>query len=85
MTPTWGVWYWPVFVVTGLTAFLVPEIIGLCTNWHNTFSAAIWRMEDFKAGQPVVNWTFVHFIFIALLLVLDLWLLGHFGWGLWRG
>lgn len=75
----WTAWF---FVTFG--GFAALETYALCTDWQRTLSAAIWRMEDFLPGQPLGKWSAVHFLLIACLLVLFVWLLGHFGWGLWR-
>ena len=76
--------YWQYGALAVLVYFGVGEGYTLATNWQNTLSANIWRMEDFMPGQSVINWSAVHFLFIGVLFVIDIWLLGHFGWGLWR-
>ncbi|HEX5347863.1 MAG TPA: hypothetical protein VFW64_12315 [Pseudonocardiaceae bacterium] len=76
--------YWKWWAVLAFSSFIVPELWALFTNWQNTLSANVWRMEDFLPGQPVWRWTAVHFLFIGMLLVLFMWLIGHFGWGIWR-
>ncbi len=75
--------YWTIWFFVLLVSFLAPEIVALCTNWHNTLSAQIWRLEDYAPGQGIAAWSAFHFLFIGLLLLLDVWLLGHFGWHLW--
>lgn len=77
--------YWSVWAVFTLVSFLTPELVMLAIRRpQDTLSANVWRWESFLPGQQVVNWTFLHFAFIVVLLCLDIWLLGHFGWGLWR-
>lgn len=79
----WSLW-WLIWFVGWFTSFLGVEIYGLVTNPNRTLSAAIWRLEQAHAGQPITSWTAFHFGFIAALLVLDIWLIGHFGFRLWR-
>ena len=77
--------YWAWWATATLTGFLLPEIAMLIAGRpEDTLSAQIWRAEAFLPGQSILAWNAFHFLFIALLLTLDLWLLGHFGWGLWR-
>ena len=38
MRATWGVWYWPVFLIVTSLLFLGPEIYALLTNTLNTLS-----------------------------------------------
>lgn len=77
--------YWAWWASLMVTGFLIPEIWMLIAGRpQDTLSAEIWRLEQFRDGQPVTAWTAFHFLFIAMLLVLDVWLFFHFGWGLWR-
>jgi hypothetical protein len=77
--------YWWLWAVTSGAFFLAPEIWALASGHPEaTLSAWIWRMEDFLPDQQIWHWNAFHLLFIAMLLVLDVWLLGHFGWGLWR-
>lgn len=77
--------YWRVWLIFMTTSFLVAELWMLAAHRpQDTLSANVWRWESFLPGQNVMHWTFVHFALIVGLLVLDFWLLGHFGWGLWR-
>lgn len=77
-------WYWLTWAVVTFTAFLVPEVVALATNWRNTLSASVWDLESFLPGQPVAHWSAAHFWFIAVYGVLVLWLFFHFGMGWWR-
>jgi hypothetical protein len=76
--------FWAIWFSTSVGVFLTAEIYGLVTDPRRTLSEAIWSWEKFKPNQGIDHWTAFHFLFIALLLVLDVWLLGHFGWGRWR-
>ena len=75
----WGVW-----LLASVGTFLGLEVYALVTDWRRTLSAAVWRLEDMKPGQPISGWTFAHVLFIGLLAVLFIWLLGHFAAGWWR-
>lgn len=79
----WYLW-WLCWFVGWFTSFLAVEIYGLCTNPARTLSAAIWHLEKVQPGQPITSWTAFHFGFIGVLFVLDIWLLGHFGFKAWR-
>lgn len=76
--------YWLIWFLVSFFAFLGPEVYALCTNWRNTLSAAVWSLEKFRTGQPVVQWSAGHFLFTGAFALTFLWLLGHFGWGMWR-
>lgn len=77
--------YWRWWAIVTVTSFLVAEVWMLVAGRpQDTLSANVWRWEQFLPGQSVMHWTFVHFAFIAILVLLDIWLIGHFGWGLWH-
>jgi hypothetical protein len=76
--------YWSLWAFLLTTGFLVPEIWMLMAGRpQDTLSAQIWRLEQFSPGQSIWAWNAFHFLFIGGLLLLDLWLLGHFGFGKW--
>jgi hypothetical protein len=81
---TWGHRYWLAWAVVVFLTFIAPEVYALVTNWHNTLSASVWDMERFMPGQTVAKWTAWHLLFTGMLLVLFVWLLGHFSFGWWR-
>jgi hypothetical protein len=77
-------WLWW-FIITFPVGFLIPEGYALATahpEW--TLSYAVWNLEHFQAGQSPLQWNFAHFAFTAVFSLITLWLIGHFGWGLWR-
>jgi len=81
VTRYWLVW----FVVTFPVGFLVPEIVALVRGRsQDTLSGAIWRLEEFRAGQPITGWSASHLLFTGVFTLLALWLIGHFGFGIWR-
>lgn len=82
-THLWNV-IWLVWITATVGSFLALEIYGLTTGAYRTLSAAVWRLEDLKPGEPISGWTFAHVIFIGLLALLFVWLLGHFAEGWWR-
>lgn len=76
--------YWTLFAATLTTGFLIPEIWMLIAGRpQDTLSAQIWRLEQFTPGQGITAWNAFHFLFISFLLVLDVWLIGHFGFRIW--
>lgn len=82
--PGWRL-YWLIMTLGWFfLLFLGPEIYALATNPKNTLSNVIWTAERFQTGQPVWQWNTFHFLFIGMFIVADLWLIGHFGWGIWR-
>lgn len=42
-TITWGLYYWPYYLILTGATFLIPEIIALITNANNTLSDYSWR------------------------------------------
>lgn len=70
-------WYWLLWLVVG---FAVPETIALIQKPENTLSYTVWDWFGVKAGVPISHWTLLHF----LLLLLLIWLIGHFAFGIWR-
>lgn len=65
--------YWLVW----LLAFLGPELFWAVVNPANTLSWQVWHLE----GE---GWTFYRFLFTAISLGLGVFLVGHFGWKLFR-
>ncbi|MGH3438118.1 MAG: hypothetical protein ACRDRN_16825, partial [Sciscionella sp.] len=62
-----------------------PELYALATHHgENTLSAQIWRLEQYKSGQVITQWTALHFLIGGVIVVLLLWLIGHFTFGIWR-
>jgi hypothetical protein len=43
-------------------------------------------MEQLVPGQTQWPWQWnaAHLLFTSAFIVLTIWLIGHFGWGLWR-
>lgn len=81
MRTYWACW----FTIAILGGFLIPETWSLLRGRpQDTLSAAIWRLEGFQPGQPITGWNAFHFLFTGAFTLLTLWLIGHFGWGLWR-
>lgn len=76
---TWGLWYWPVFLITASVAFLIPEILALVTNVSNTLSDYAWHELNIpRPGTPVIHSA-------AWLLTLGVWLVMAFWltWHIW--
>lgn len=74
-------YYW----LSWILAFIVPESVALLTGHpERTLSYMIWNLEHFRSGQPIWQWNAWHLLFMGFFLTLCVWLLGHFGWGIWR-
>ena len=72
--------YWLAWVIFLLVSFLVPEVYSLAVGRpQGTLSDTIWRLEG-EGPDGKLRWNAFHFLFIAELLVIDVWLLLHFGW-----
>jgi len=77
--------YWLWWFIAAFGTFIVPEAAALLRGRpQDTLSASIWRWEQVKVGQGIGQWTAAHFLFTGVFVLLTLWLIGHFGWGLWR-
>lgn len=76
--------YWLIWFLASFTAFLGPEIYGLCTDARRTLSETIWRMEDLHSGESFWSWSAAHYLFTGVFILVAIWLIGHFGWGIWR-
>ena len=75
--------YWAVWAIVGFLAFIVPELWAVFTGrYRDTLSATLWRVEKLGPGNPL-HWTFIHFSVVVILICLLVWLVGHFGWGIW--
>ena len=76
--------YWLGWSLFLLVSFLVPEVYSLIVHRPGgTLSETVWRMEgmhDNKFGP----WTAAHLLFTGELILIDAWLICHFGWGLFR-
>jgi hypothetical protein len=81
MTRYWLWW----FLLTFPVGFLIPETIALVRNrTQDTLSGAIWNLEKLQPGQGITKWTAAHLLFTGVFVLVTAWLVGHFGWGLWR-
>lgn len=81
MTRYWMWW----FILAFPVSFLIPEAIALMRGRpEDTLSAAVWRLEQLVPGQPPTGWSAFHILFTGTFIVVTLWLVGHFGWGIWR-
>ena len=77
--------YWAAWFALAFGTFIVPETIALLTGHpERTLSAAVWRLEKLRAGQGIWQWDAAHFLFTGAFILVAAWLVGHFGWGLWR-
>ena len=76
---TWGLWYWPAFILTVVTGFSIPEIVALITNTFNTLSWFAWRAFGFpKVSGPALftaawYFSFALYIVIVVFLGIHIW------------
>jgi len=80
--PTWGQWYWPLWLTIVLLAFLVPEIYALITNVRNTLSWWVWDQLD-VSPLATAPWTAAHLLVFGVWVLMNVWLTGHFFWRRW--
>lgn len=79
--PTWGLWYWPAFMLITLAMFAPAETIALMTNPQNTLSDFAWKEFGFpSAGYPhshlyTAAWyfSFASYIAVAVFLGYHIW------------
>ena len=83
-SPTWGVWYWPTWLLVLLFGFLPAEIYALCTDWGNSLSAWVWRALKIAKNESWTSWSAADFLTFGAWLVLVTWLTGHFFFGRFR-
>jgi hypothetical protein len=82
---SWRIYWLWWFIITFPVGFLAPEICALVAGQpQNTLSASVWTLENLVPGQGISQWNAAHFLFTGTFIFLTLWLIGHFGWGLWR-
>lgn len=79
--PTWGGWYWSVWLSAVLVTFLAPEVYALTTNSGNTLSAWVWRALHIMRDESALSWSALDFLVFGCWLVLVAWLTGHFFFG----
>ena len=77
MRPTWGLAYWPVFLVATIAAFAGPELAALFTNVRNTLSDFAWYELGLHGRYDPHTWVWwvslVGFVLVAAVLVGHIW------------
>jgi hypothetical protein len=77
--------FWLAWFTISIGTFLAVEITALATNHADrTLSAAVWRLERFRTGQPIYEWSAGHLLFFGMFSLISLWLIFHFGFGRFR-
>lgn len=79
--------YWLIWFLVSFTAFIIPESIMLAKGRpQDTLSGAVWQLEQLVPGreQWPWQWSAGHVLFTGAFILLAVWLVGHFGWGIWR-
>lgn len=75
----WTVWWW-----VSIGSFMAVEFTMLILGRpQDTLSAQVWRLLGVLPGASLSTWTAIHFLFIGTLILIEVWLIGHFGWGIW--
>lgn len=75
---------WLAWFLISFLSFLIPETIALVTKHPQfTLSASIWRMENYDPARGQRTWNAFHLLFAGELLLLDIWLFGHFIFRRW--
>ena len=76
---TWGLVYWPVFLIVGSAFFIVPELIALFTNAANALSNYCWHKLGvnvaFGSGAHTVAWwlSLVAWGMFVVIITLHIW------------
>jgi len=73
--PTWGLEYWPVFLVVVSSLFLGPEAFAFFTNHENTLSDFAWYELGVSGTYGSHSWAW-WFSLIAVVVFLAV-LIGH--------
>jgi hypothetical protein len=71
---TWGLVYWPAFIITVVLMFGIPETIGLVTNTRNTLSWFAWREFGVPNSYSMPAFTAAWYFSFALYLVIVVFL-----------
>jgi len=77
--------FWLGWFILSIGSFLAMEIYQLIIGHpERTLSAAVWRLERFRTGQPIGEWSAGHLLFFGSFSLIAVWLIFHFGFGLFR-
>ena len=77
MPITWGLLYWPIYLVSVTIGFAVPEVIGLFTNTRNTLSWYAWTEMHVRPMEPFTVHNAGWFLSQGMFLTVASWLLYH--------
>ncbi len=78
--PSWGLYYWPFFLILGSLLFLIPELIALFTNATNTLSGYTWRELNVHGGMHLNQHTVAWWLSLAAWLVFVVVITIHIWW-----
>ncbi len=76
---TWGLTYWPAFILAVVLSFGVAETIALITNTRNTLSWFAWRElgVPLNGSTPLFTaawyFSFALYIVVAVFLGIHIW------------
>ena len=77
MTITWGLLYWPIYLISVTIGFAVPEVIGLFTNTRNPLSWYAWDEMHVRPMMPFTAHNAGWFLSQGMYLTIASWLLWH--------
>lgn len=78
MKITWGIFYWPYWIVLTSLTFLVPEVIALVTNWRNTLSNYAWT--ELNVSPHITVHTIAWYISLIVWLLFVVVITAHIWW-----
>jgi hypothetical protein len=72
LRPTWGLWYWPAFLIVTSLAFLPAEVTALFTNSVNTLSDYSWfeLSVDPHLTRHTIAWAFSLIVWLLFVTVI---------------
>lgn len=79
---TWGLVYWPKYLIVGSLFFILPELFALITNVNNTLSDYCWKELNvslaYGTGQHTIAWwlSLVAWLLFFVAITIHIW---------WRG
>lgn len=75
--PTWGLVYWPLYIIAAIAAFAGPELVAFFTNHANTLSDFSWYELGIGGRYDPRTWVWwvslAGFLAIVGLLTAHIW------------
>lgn len=80
--PTWGLWYWPNYLIGVGGAFLVAEVYAFFTNVWNTLSYYAWYEMGITGRlsphHPAWWISFIAWLVFVVAITAHIWFVVHF-------